>query len=75
MIPPPESGTCFTTRFIVRIVWSKLPLSTPLVGVYIPIIRIPMKGGMTTPNIGSLDPGTSVILSCISGILLRSGNP
>ncbi len=30
----------------------------PIVGVYIPIIRIPIKGGMTIPNIGSLDPGT-----------------
>ena len=26
MIPPPESGTCFTTRLFVRIVRSKLPL-------------------------------------------------
>ena len=32
----------------------------PIVGVYIPIIRIPIKGGMTIPNIGSLDPGTYV---------------
>ena len=30
----------------------------PIVGVYIPIIRIPIKGGMTIPNITSLDPGT-----------------
>ena len=30
----------------------------PIVGVYIPIIRIPIKGGMTIPNIGSLDHGT-----------------
>ena len=30
----------------------------PIVGVYIPIIRLPIKGGMTIPNIGSLDPGT-----------------
>ena len=30
----------------------------PIVGVYIPIKRIPFKGGMTIPNIGSLDPGT-----------------
>ena len=30
-----------------------------IVGVYIPIIKIPpSKGGMTIPNIGSLDPGT-----------------
>ena len=27
-------------------------------GFYIPIIRIPIKGGMTIPNIGSLDHGT-----------------
>ena len=26
MIPPPESGTCFTTRLFVRIVRSKLQL-------------------------------------------------
>ena len=29
-----------------------------IVGVYIPIVRIPYKGEMTIPNIGSLDPGT-----------------
>ncbi len=29
------------------------------VGVYIPIIRIPIKGGMTIPNIATLDHGTS----------------
>ena len=29
-----------------------------IVGVYIPIIRIPIDGGMTIPNIRSLDPGT-----------------
>ena len=32
-----------------------------LVGVYVPIIRIPgfhIKGGMTIPNIRSFDPGT-----------------
>ena len=33
----------------------------PIVGVYIPIIRIPIKGGMTIPNIGSLDPGTYIL--------------
>ena len=27
-------------------------------GVYIPIIRIPIKGGMTIPNIGTFDHGT-----------------
>ena len=33
-------------------------LINPIVGVYIPIIAIPIKGEMTIPNIGSLDPGT-----------------
>ena len=33
-------------------------LINPIVGVYIPIIKIPIKGEMTIPNIGSLDPGT-----------------
>ena len=28
------------------------------VGVYIPIIRIPIKGGMTIPNIATFDHGT-----------------
>ncbi len=32
----------------------------PLVGVYIPIIRIPIKGGMTIPNIATFDHGTYV---------------
>ena len=30
----------------------------PIVGVYILIVRISTKGGMTIPNIGSLDLGT-----------------
>ena len=30
----------------------------PIVGVYIPIIRIPLKGGMTIPNIATCDHGT-----------------
>ena len=30
-----------------------------IVGVYIPIIRIPIKGWMTIPNTRSLDPGTN----------------
>ena len=30
----------------------------PIVGVYIPIIRIAIKGGMTIPNTRSLDPGS-----------------
>ncbi len=34
----------------------------PIVGVYIPIIRIPIKGGMTIPNIATLDPSTYLIL-------------
>ena len=32
----------------------------PIVGVNIPIIRIPIKGGMTIPNTMSLDPGTYI---------------
>ena len=32
----------------------------PIVGVYIPIIRIPIKGGMTIRNIASFDHGTYV---------------
>ena len=31
----------------------------PIVGLYIPIIRIPIKGGMTIPNIATFDHGTS----------------
>ena len=30
----------------------------PIVGAYIPIIRIPIKGGMTIPNIATFDHGT-----------------
>ena len=30
----------------------------PIVGVYIPIIRIPIKGGMIIPNIATFDHGT-----------------
>ena len=30
----------------------------PIVGVYIPIIRLPIKGGMTIPNIATFDHGT-----------------
>ena len=33
----------------------------PIVGVYIPIIRIPIKGGMTIPNIATFDHGTHVL--------------
>ena len=32
----------------------------PIVGVYIPIIRIPIKGGMTIPNIATFDHGTCI---------------
>ena len=35
----------------------------PIVGVYIPIIRIPIKGGMTIPNIATFDHGTSGTVS------------
>ena len=35
----------------------------PIVGVYIPIIRIPIKGGMTIPNIATFDHGTCVLYS------------
>ena len=31
---------------------------SPIVGVYIPIIRIPIKGGMTITNIATFDHGT-----------------
>ena len=34
----------------------------PIVGVYIPIKRIPIKGGMTIPNTTSLDPGTYIYI-------------
>ena len=30
----------------------------PIIGFYIPIIRIPIKGGMTIPNIATFDHGT-----------------
>ena len=32
----------------------------PIVGVYIPVIRIPIKGGMAIPNMATFDHGTSV---------------
>ena len=35
----------------------------PIVGVYIPIIRIPIKGGMAIPNIATFDHGTDVFWS------------
>ena len=37
-------------------------LINPIVGVYIPIIRIPIKGGMTIPNIVTFDHGTYICL-------------
>ena len=37
-----------------------------IIGAYIPIIRIPIKGGMTIPNIATFDHGTHVFLSWIS---------
>ena len=30
----------------------------PIIGFYIPIMRIPIKGGMTIPNIATFDHGT-----------------
>ena len=33
-------------------------LINPIVGVYIHIIRIPIKGGMTIPNLATFDHGT-----------------
>ena len=36
----------------------------PIVGVYIPIIRIPIKGGMTIPNIATFDHGTYIYMLC-----------
>ena len=39
----------------------------PLVGVYIPIIRIPIKGGMTIPNIATFDHGTYEFIHLFPG--------
>ncbi len=36
----------------------------PIVGVYIPIIRIPIKGKMTIPNIATFDHGYIYIYIC-----------
>ena len=38
----------------------------PIVGVYIPIIRIPIKGWMTILNTRSLDPGSILLLEKVS---------
>ena len=42
----------------------------PIVGVYIPIIRIPIKGGMTIPNIATFDHGTYQVT-----ITMEKSNP
>ena len=45
--------------------------STRIVGAYIPIIRIPIKGGMTIPNIATFDHGTHIYIyihSCLDRI-------
>ena len=34
----------------------------PIIGFYIPIIRIPIKGGMTIPNIATFDHGTYIVI-------------
>ena len=34
----------------------------PIVGVYMPMIRIPIKGWMTIPNIATFDHGTYVYI-------------
>ena len=44
----------------------------PIVGVYIPIVRIPSKGGMTMTNIGSLDPGTYIYIM-MKAICVQNG--
>ena len=47
----------------------------PIVGVYIPIIRIPIKGGMTIPNITTFDHGTydDVVFSRVFPAILTGG--
>ena len=34
----------------------------PIIGFYLPIIRIPIKGGMTIPNIAAFDHGTDDLI-------------
>ena len=50
-----------------------------IVGVYIPIISFPIKGGMTIPNTMSLDPGTYVAYAswcfCVAPFLGRTFFP
>ena len=74
LMPLKNSGTfsslaCVPAWFVPG---SKLPWNfhiigdgkiNPIVGVYIPTIRIPIKGGMTIPNIATFDHGTFVIES------------
>ena len=48
----------------------------PIVRVYIPIIRIPIKGGMTIPNIATFDHGTFVDnFWCVFPRPVPSGTP
>ena len=47
----------------------------PIVGVYIPIIRIPIKGGMTIPNIATFDHGTYVFIDLIIYIFDSVNDP
>ena len=42
----------------------------PIVGVYIPIIRISIEGGMTIPNIATFDYGTYETFQLLGGDLL-----
>ena len=45
----------------------------PIVGVYIPIVRIPIKGGMTIPNIATFDHDTYRLISATIQILKHLG--
>ena len=47
----------------------------PIVRVYIPIIRIPIKGGMTIPNIATFDHGTYVLVKLFSRPHTTKGPP
>ena len=44
-------------------------LINPMVGVYIPIIRIPIKGGMTIPNIATTLTMAHIILCSSCGVV------
>ena len=44
----------------------------PIVGVYIPITRIPIKGGMTIPHIATFDHGTYIYI--FPGLEIRIEN-